>query len=336
MAQKHPTYASPDPFTHDKKKPSLWAMRKQIKIILANPRGFCAGVDRAIEIVKTALIKYGKPIYVRHQIVHNKYVVEELESLGAIFVKSLDEIPENSWTIFSAHGVAEKVENKAKARDLPYIDAACPLVLKVHNQGQRAVKNNREVILIGHAGHPEVEGTLGRIPGKTYLVANIEDVSALNVEKTTALSYLTQTTLSVDDTKDIISALKTKFPTIEGPDLDDICYATQNRQTAARDVARMVDVLLVVGAKNSSNSNRLCEIGKAEGIASYLIDDASMIDNKWIENVSSIGITAGASAPEVLVEGVIKHIKQIFDATIETLSGMEETMHFNLPKELKD
>ena len=311
-------------------------MNKPIKIILANPRGFCAGVDRAIEIVKTALAKFGKPIYVRHQIVHNKYVVEELESMGAIFVKSLDEVPENAWTVFSAHGVAKKVENKAKERGLPYIDAACPLVLKIHNQGQRAIKNNREVVLIGHAGHPEVEGTIGRIPGKTYLVATIDDVGKLDIDSAIDLSYLTQTTLSVDDTKDIIDALKEKFPNVEGPDLNGICYATQNRQSAARDVARQVDLLLVVGAKNSSNSNRLCEIGKAEGVASYLIDDASMINDAWIDGVESIGITAGASAPEVLVEGVIDYLNQLGEIKIETLSGTEEDMHFNLPKELKD
>ncbi|MCK4939525.1 MAG: 4-hydroxy-3-methylbut-2-enyl diphosphate reductase, partial [Rhodospirillaceae bacterium] len=215
-------------------------------------------------------------------------------------------------------------------------DAACPLVLKVHNQGQRAIKNNREVILIGHAGHPEVEGTIGRIPGKTYLVASVEDVGKLDVDSASELSYLTQTTLSVDDTKDIIDALKARFPGIEGPNLDDICYATQNRQSAARDVARQVDLLLVVGAKNSSNSNRLCEIGKAEGVTSYLIDDASMIDSSWIDGISSIGITAGASAPEILVEGVIDHLKQMGEVSVETLLGIKEDMHFNLPKELKD
>jgi len=302
---------------------------------MASPRGFCAGVDRAIEIVKTALTKYGAPIYVRHQIVHNKYVVEELESLGAVFVKSIDEVPDGAWVVFSAHGVAEKVENKAKHRGLPYIDAACPLVLKVHNQGQRAAKNNREVILIGHAGHPEVEGTLGRIPGKTYLVANVTDVNTLKVTNPDNLSYLTQTTLSVDDTRDIINALKSRFPNIEGPNLDDICYATQNRQTAARNVAKMVELLLVVGGKNSSNSNRLCEIGKSEGIPSYLIDDASMIDDAWVDGVSTIGVTAGASAPEVLVEGVIDKLKQLGEISVETLSGIEETMTFNLPKILK-
>ena len=310
-------------------------MKKPIKIIMASPRGFCAGVDRAIEIVKTALTKYGAPIYVRHQIVHNKYVVEELESLGAVFVKSIDEVPDGAWVVFSAHGVAEKVENKAKHRGLRYIDAACPLVLKVHNQGQRAAKNNREVILIGHAGHPEVEGTLGRIPGKTYLVANVTDVNTLKVTNPDNLSYLTQTTLSVDDTRDIINALKSRFPNIEGPNLDDICYATQNRQTAARNVAKMVELLLVVGGKNSSNSNRLCEIGKSEGIPSYLIDDASMIDDAWVDGVSTIGVTAGASAPEVLVEGVIDKLKQLGEISVETLSGIEETMTFNLPKILK-
>jgi len=310
-------------------------MKKPIKIIMASPRGFCAGVDRAIEIVKTALVKYGAPIYVRHQIVHNKYVVEELESLGAVFVKSIDEVPDDAWVVFSAHGVAEKVENKARLRGLPYIDAACPLVLKVHSQGQRAAKNNREVILIGHAGHPEVEGTLGRIPGKTYLVADIKDVNALEVTNPDNLSYLTQTTLSVDDTRDIISALKLRFPNIEGPYLDDICYATQNRQTAARGVAKMAELLLVVGGKNSSNSNRLCEIGKSEGIPSYLIDDASMIDAAWLDGISTIGITAGASAPEVLVEGVVEKLKQFGEISVETLSGIEETMAFNLPKILK-
>lgn len=311
-------------------------MNPPLKIILAQPRGFCAGVDRAIEIVKTALKKHGSPVYVRHQIVHNRYVVEELESLGAKFVESLDQIPEGAITVFSAHGVAASVEDKAKARKLAYIDAACPLVVKVHRQGQHATDKGFEVILIGHRGHPEVSGTLGRISGKTHLVGNLEDVEALVVENADALTYLTQTTLSVDDTQHIIDALKARFPKIEGPNLDDICYATQNRQQAVRDLSQKVELLLVVGATNSSNSNRLREIGEAAGITSYLIDDASMIKDAWLDGVKSVGISAGASAPEVLVEGVVDALKSRRDAEVETLDGIKETMHFKLPPELRD
>lgn len=311
-------------------------MNAPLKIILAQPRGFCAGVDRAIEIVKTALTKHGSPVYVRHQIVHNRHVVEELERLGAEFVESLDQVPEGAVTVFSAHGVAASVEENAKARNLAYIDAACPLVVKVHRQGQNAADKGHEVVLIGHAGHPEVEGTLGRIPGKTHLVGTLEDVEALEVENAQALTYLTQTTLSVDDTRDIIEALMARFPAIERPNLDDICYATQNRQQAVRELSKLVDLLLVVGATNSSNSNRLREIGEAAGTPSYLIDDASLIEPGWLAGVSVVGITAGASAPEVLVEGVVENLKARGSAEVTTLEGIEENIHFKLPRELRD
>jgi len=309
-----------------------------LRIILAQPRGFCAGVDRAIAIVKKAIEQYGAPVYVRHEIVHNRYVVDELKGLGAVFVKELDEIPEGGHTIFSAHGVSDEIENEAKRRALPYIDAACPLVTKIHRQGQAHADKGREVVLIGHAGHPEVEGTLGRIQGTTHLVGTVEDVKTLHVGSPEHLSYITQTTLSVDDTRDIIKALQDRFPTIEGPDLKDICYATQNRQQAVRDLVQHehIDLLLVIGGKNSSNSNRLREIGTDCTIPSYLIDDASALDPTWLNGVTSIGITAGASAPEVLVQGVLDALSDLRPTKIETLSGIEENMHFHLPKELRD
>lgn len=309
-----------------------------LRVILAQPRGFCAGVDRAIAIVKKALEKYGAPVYVRHEIVHNKYVVDELKRLGAVFVKELDEVPDGGHTIFSAHGVSDAVEDEANRRSLPYIDAACPLVTKVHRQGQSHVAKGKEVILIGHAGHPEVEGTLGRIHGRTHLVATIQDVATLEVENPGGVSYITQTTLSVDDTKDIIDALKARFPAIEGPELKDICYATQNRQQAARALAGVenVDLLLVIGGKNSSNSNRLREIGTDCGVPSYLIDDADALDPAWLEGVKTVGITAGASAPEVLVQGVLEKLASMRDTFVEVLSGIEENMHFKLPAELRD
>lgn len=309
-----------------------------LRIILAQPRGFCAGVDRAIAIVKKALIKYGKPVYVRHEIVHNRFVVDELKSLGAIFVKELDEVPEGAHTIFSAHGVASAVEDEAKRRNLPYTDAACPLVTKVHRQGQSHADKGREVILIGHEGHPEVVGTLGRIDGTTHLVGNVKDVQQLEIPAATQLSYITQTTLSVDDTRDIIQALQVRFPDIEGPALKDICYATQNRQQAVRDLAEHenLGLLLVIGGKNSSNSNRLREIGTDCTIPSYLIDDADGFDPSWLDGVSTVGITAGASAPEVLVQGVLDRLAQLRDTNIEILSGIEENMHFHLPKALRD
>jgi len=309
-----------------------------LRIILAEPRGFCAGVDRAIAIVKKALKKYGAPVYVRHEIVHNRFVVDELKDLGAVFVKELDEIPDGGHTIFSAHGVSDQIENEAKRRALPYIDAACPLVTKIHRQGQNSADKGREVILIGHEGHPEVIGTLGRIQGRTHLVGCVEDVNNLHVGAPERLSYITQTTLSVDDTRDIISALQDRFPSIEGPALKDICYATQNRQQAVRDLAEHehIGLLLVIGGKNSSNSNRLREIGTDCSIPSYLIDDAKDFDATWLDGVKTVGITAGASAPEVLVQGVLDALAELRPTKIEVLSGIEENMHFNLPKELRD
>jgi 4-hydroxy-3-methylbut-2-enyl diphosphate reductase len=308
-----------------------------LRIILAQPRGFCAGVDRAIAIVKKALQRYGAPVYVRHEIVHNRYVVEELKGLGAVFVKELDEIPDGGHTIFSAHGVSDEIENEAKRRALPYIDAACPLVSKIHRQGQAHADKGREVVLIGHAGHPEVEGTLGRIHGTTHLVGSVEDVNNLHVDTPEQLAYVTQTTLSVDDTRDIIKALQDRFPAIQGPDLKDICYATQNRQQAVRDMVQRehIDLLLVIGGKNSSNSNRLREIGTDCAIPSYLIDDASAFDPKWLKDITAIGITAGASAPEILVQGVLDALSELRPTKIELLSGIEENMHFQLPKELR-
>ncbi|MCR4377100.1 MAG: 4-hydroxy-3-methylbut-2-enyl diphosphate reductase [Rhodospirillales bacterium] len=311
---------------------------KALRIILAQPRGFCAGVDRAIAIVKKALEKYGAPVYVRHEIVHNKFVVEELKQLGAVFVQELSEVPDGAHTIFSAHGVSDAVEAEAQRRNLPYIDAACPLVTKVHRQGQIHADKGQEVVLIGHAGHPEVEGTLGRIHGTTHLIGSIEDVAALDVRSPDQLAYVTQTTLSVDDTKGIIDALKARFPAITGPDLKDICYATQNRQQAVRALAcgGKVDLLLVIGGKNSSNSNRLREIGADCGVPSYLIDDADRFDAKWLDGVNTVGITAGASAPEVLVQGVLDKLASLRDIFVENLSGVEENMHFKMPAELRD
>lgn len=314
-------------------------MSAPLRVILAQPRGFCAGVDRAIAIVKKALLKYGAPVYVRHEIVHNKFVVDELKSLGAIFVKELDEVPDGAHTIFSAHGVSDAVEDEAKRRALPYIDAACPLVTKVHLQGQNHAEQGEEVILIGHEGHPEVEGTLGRIHGKTHLVATVDDVDKLHIAPGAPLAYVTQTTLSVDDTRSIIDALTARFPNIQGPDLKDICYATQNRQQAVRALAcgdQGTELVLVIGGKNSSNSNRLREIGADCDVPSYLIDDADALDPAWLDDVRTVGITAGASAPEVLVQGVLDRLSELRDTRIEILSGIEESMHFKLPVELRD
>ncbi len=311
-------------------------MPEKIEIILANPRGFCAGVERAIEIVERALERFGAPVYVRHEIVHNKHVVEALRAKGAVFVDEIDQIPDGAVTIFSAHGVAEKVEVDAKRRDLPVIDATCPLVSKVHKEGQNHAHKGREVVLIGHDGHPEVEGTRGRIPGGVLLVNTPADVDTLVVKDPDQLSYVTQTTLSVDETRDTIAALKRRFPKIVGPDVKDICYATQNRQQAVRELAQQVDLLLVVGAKNSSNSNRLCEIGKEIGIPSYLIDDASMLKPEWLVSVNAVGITAGASAPEELVQGVVTALGHGRKATVRSLTGVEENVVFKLPRELTD
>lgn len=311
-------------------------MTAPIEIILANPRGFCAGVERAIEIVERALEKYGPPIYVRHEIVHNKHVVESLRAKGAVFVDEIDEIPEGAVTIFSAHGVAEKVEIEARERELPVIDATCPLVSKVHKEGQNHAKKGSEVVLIGHRGHPEVEGTQGRIPGGVLLVSEPGDVETLEVKDPDKLAYVTQTTLSVDETRTTINALRERFPKITGPDVKDICYATQNRQQAVRDLAKEVELLLVVGAKNSSNSNRLAELGSENGITSHLIDDSSMIAPEWLDGVTKVGLTAGASAPEELVQGVIDRIGEYRDVSVRNLDGVTENIVFKLPRELSD
>ncbi len=309
---------------------------RKLKVILAQPRGFCAGVERAIEIVEKALSTFGPPVYVRHEIVHNKRVVEDLRAKGAVFVEELDKIPVGAVTIFSAHGVAESVEIEAKRRDLPVIDATCPLVSKVHREGQNHVRKGREVILIGHQGHPEVEGTQGRIPGGARLVASPADVPKLKVKDPSKMAYVTQTTLSVDDTKDVIEALKSRFTGIAGPDVRDICYATQNRQRAVHDLAETVDVLLVVGAKNSSNSNRLREIGADLGVPSYLIDDASALEPAWLVGVKTVGITAGASAPEELVQELIERLGEFGHVEAQELKGVEEHMQFKLPRELTE
>jgi 4-hydroxy-3-methylbut-2-enyl diphosphate reductase len=305
-----------------------------LKVVLAQPRGFCAGVVRAIDIVERALKKYGPPVYVRHEIVHNKYVVETLKAKGARFVESVSEIPDDAVAIFSAHGVSKAVEGEAESRNLPVIDATCPLVTKVHNQGKRYVKHGRTVILIGHAGHPEVEGTMGQIPAPVVLVQTVADVETLTIPIDTPVAYVTQTTLSVDDTKEIIAALQRRFTDIQGPDTRDICYATQNRQSAVRDLCEVADLLLVVGATNSSNSNRLREIGAELGIPSYLIANGSELDPAWLDGVKTVGITAGASAPEVLVDDVITALKKLKPVEVSTLPGREENIEFRLPAEL--
>jgi 4-hydroxy-3-methylbut-2-en-1-yl diphosphate reductase len=307
-----------------------------MRVVLAQPRGFCAGVERAIEIVERALKKYGPPIYVRHEIVHNRHVVEDLRTRGAVFVDELDEIPPGSRTVFSAHGVAKRIEQLAARRDLPVIDATCPLVAKVHNEGRRYAAQGREIVLVGHAGHAEVEGTIGQVPGKVHLVQTVEDVSRLEVTDPDKLAYITQTTLSVDDTRGIIAALTARFPTIVGPDVRDICYATQNRQQAVRDLARAVDMILVVGSRNSSNSNRLREIGEELGKPSYLIDDADALRPEWFAGVQSVGLTAGASAPETLVQGVLAGLRRFGEIEISTLAGVEENVRFRFPAELAD
>ncbi len=307
---------------------------KPLKVFLAQPRGFCAGVERAIEIVERALKIYGPPVYVRHEIVHNKRVVNNLSSKGAVFVQELDEIPPGAVTIFSAHGVAQRIEDTAKDRKLPILDATCPLVAKVHKEGQRYSSKGYEVVLIGHEGHPEVEGTMGRISGDVYLVSNTEDVFKLKVKNPKKLSYISQTTLSVDDTKVVIEALKKRFPAIEGPDVKDICYATQNRQSAVRDLVDHVNLILVVGAKNSSNSNRLRDLGEESGVDTYLIETADDLDSRWFDNVESIGISSGASTPDELVKEVIKRISSFREVKIEKRPGIEENIVFKLPREL--
>ncbi|MGH8107713.1 MAG: 4-hydroxy-3-methylbut-2-enyl diphosphate reductase [Arenimonas sp.] len=311
-----------------------------MNIVLANPRGFCAGVDRAIEIVKRAIESFGAPIYVRHEVVHNRFVVEDLRQRGAVFVEELEEVPTGATVIFSAHGVSQAVRAEAAQRGLKIFDATCPLVTKVHIEVARHCRNGRDVVLIGHEGHPEVEGTMGQWrqedgKGKIYLVEDVEDVMNLVVEQPDNFAYTTQTTLSVDETRDVIAALKSKFPLIQGPKHDDICYATQNRQDAVRELAAKCDLVLVVGSVNSSNSNRLRELSEKEGCEAYLIDGAEYIKSEWLVGRKNIGVTAGASAPEVLVKGVIAKLQALGAGDVAELDGEPENMVFALPKELR-
>ncbi|WP_367345384.1 4-hydroxy-3-methylbut-2-enyl diphosphate reductase [Stenotrophomonas bentonitica] len=309
-------------------------------VLLANPRGFCAGVDRAIEIVKRAIETLGAPIYVRHEVVHNRFVVDDLKQRGAIFVEELDEVPDNNTVIFSAHGVSQAVRQEAERRGLKVFDATCPLVTKVHFEVARHCRAGRDVVLIGHAGHPEVEGTMGQWKqeagsGHIYLVEDVEQVATLELNQPENFAYTTQTTLSVDDTRGIIDALRARFPAMQGPKNDDICYATQNRQDAVRDLAKRCDLVLVVGSPNSSNSNRLSELARRDGVESYLIDGAHEIDPAWVVGKKHIGLTAGASAPQVLVDGVIERLKELGATGVGELDGEPESMVFALPKELR-
>jgi len=306
-----------------------------LQVILAKPRGFCAGVVRAIEIVERALDLYGAPVYVRHEIVHNRHVVNKLRQKGAIFVEELDEVPAGAQTVFSAHGVSRKVEMEARARGLPILDATCPLVTKVHIQGRRYATAGRAIVLIGHEGHAEVEGTIGQVDAPVHLVSSEEDVARLDLPNDAPLAYITQTTLSVDDTRGIIAALSARFSDITGPDISDICYATQNRQTAVRDLCRVVDMLLVVGAEYSSNSSRLREIGVDAGLPSYLVADGDALDPAWLAGIETIGLTAGASAPDELIDSVIAALRKIGHVTVSQLDGIEETLEFSLPAELR-
>ncbi|HGM6349147.1 TPA: 4-hydroxy-3-methylbut-2-enyl diphosphate reductase [Serratia marcescens] len=310
-----------------------------MQILLANPRGFCAGVDRAISIVERALELYGAPIYVRHEVVHNRYVVDSLRERGAVFIEEIAEVPDGSILIFSAHGVSQAVRAEAKARDLTMLfDATCPLVTKVHMEVARASRRGTEAILIGHAGHPEVEGTMGQYSnpqGGMYLVESPEDVWKLQVKDENNLCFMTQTTLSVDDTSDVIDALRQRFPSIIGPRKDDICYATTNRQEAVRNLAGDADVVLVVGSKNSSNSNRLAELAQRVGKPAYLIDSAADIQESWLSEARNIGVTAGASAPDVLVQDVISRLKALGGLDVHEISGREENIVFEVPKELR-
>ena len=311
-----------------------------MNIVLANPRGFCAGVDRAIEIVNRALDMLGAPIYVRHEVVHNQFVVNDLRARGAVFVEELDEVPAGATVIFSAHGVSQAVRREAEARGLKVFDATCPLVTKVHIEVTRHCRAGRDVVLIGHEGHPEVEGTMGQwlsqgARGNIYLVEDVEDVMILEVSQPDHFAFTTQTTLSVDETRDVIAALRSRFPKIEGPRHDDICYATQNRQDAVRELAAQCDLIFVVGSVNSSNSNRLRELAEKNGARAYLIDGASDIRPEWLEGAVRIGVTAGASAPEVLVQGVVSHLQQLGGGEVTELDGEPEDMVFALPKELR-
>jgi 4-hydroxy-3-methylbut-2-en-1-yl diphosphate reductase len=305
-----------------------------MKVILAQPRGFCAGVVRAIEIVERALEKFGPPVYVRHEIVHNRHVVESLKAKGACFVEDLSEIPSGAVTIFSAHGVSRAVEDDAEARRLSVLDAVCPLVARVHLEGQRYIDQGRIVILIGHAGHPEIEGTMGQLKGEVHLIQTKDEVDRLAISPEAPVAYVTQTTLSVDDTRATIAAVKKRFKDVIGPETRDICYATQNRQMALRELAKVVELILIVGASNSSNSNRLREIGSEEGVPSYLVADSTELKDAWFAGKSTVGITAGASAPEQLVDDVIHALRRLGPVEVSTLGDVEEKIHFRLPREL--
>jgi 4-hydroxy-3-methylbut-2-enyl diphosphate reductase len=307
---------------------------KELKVVLANPRGFCAGVDRAIVIVEQALERFGAPIYVRHEVVHNKFVVDELKRKGAVFVEELDEVPSGSTVIFSAHGVSVAVRDEAESRGLKVFDATCPLVTKVHMEVAKMRAQGREIIMIGHKGHPEVEGTMGQSEGGMYLVETPEDVIQLTVKDPHKLAYVTQTTLSMDDAAKVVDALKQRFPDIAAPKSDDICYATQNRQDAVKSLSAQCDLVIVVGSPNSSNSNRLREVARNQGIEAYMVDNASQLDPSWVIGKTRIGVTAGASAPEVLVQEVVARLRELGAAQVDELDGIVERVVFPLPKNL--
>ncbi len=312
-------------------------MTDKINILLANPRGFCAGVDRAIQIVEEALAQYGKPIYVRHEVVHNQYVINDLKTKGAIFIEDLNDVPKGAHVIFSAHGISKAIREEAKSRELIPIDATCPLVTKVHVEVNKMLNQGMDIIMIGHQGHPEVEGTMGQIEDhhtnrKMYLIETIEDIKHLIVDHPDKLAYVTQTTLSIDDTKAIIEALKTKYPNIQGPKSDDICYATQNRQDAVKEMSSQCDLIVIVGSHNSSNSNRLKELASREGIEAYMIDHEDKLQGSWLLNKKNIGISAGASAPEISVKNIVNKIELLTKANITELPGVEESVIFRLPK----
>lgn len=312
--------------------------RRPLKVLLATPRGFCAGVDRAIQIVERAIEKYGAPVYVRHEIVHNRHVVDRLKGLGAVFVEELEECPTDRPVVFSAHGVPKSVPAEARQREMLYLDATCPLVSKVHVEAQRHYDAGKEIVLIGHAGHPEVVGTMGQLPdGVVKLIETVEDARAFTPKDAANVAFATQTTLSVDDTAEIVAALRERFPDIAAPHKEDICYATTNRQDAVKAVAAKADVLLVLGSANSSNSVRLVEVGKRSGAkGAYLIDDASGLDLAWLDGAASVAVTAGASAPEVLVQGLIDRLGEVFDVTVEDVDTVRETVSFKLPRKLTD
>jgi 4-hydroxy-3-methylbut-2-en-1-yl diphosphate reductase len=312
-------------------------MADKINILLANPRGFCAGVDRAIQIVEEALAQYGKPIYVRHEVVHNQYVINDLKTKGAIFIEDLNDVPKGAHVIFSAHGISKAIREEAKSRQLIPIDATCPLVTKVHVEVNKMLSQGMDIIMIGHQGHPEVEGTMGQIEEhqthrKMYLIETIEDVKHLIVDDPDKVAYVTQTTLSIDDTKTIIEALKTKYPNIQGPKSDDICYATQNRQDAVKVMSGQCDLIIIVGSHNSSNSNRLKELASREGVEAYMIDHEDALQSSWLLNKKNIGISAGASAPEISVKNIVNKIQSLTKANITELPGVEESIVFRLPK----